>query len=124
MIRRPPRSTRHYTLFPYPTLFRSRHGALLMALRELPARKSLRKINTGLRCLDGGSRNHVHAVVVHPARMVDRVAPPAGAAFKVEKLRQAALMVEQRHLAAAHQRQERRIDDRLDRKSTRLNSSH
>src|SRR3546814_973784 len=25
MIRRPPRSTRTYTLFPYPTLFRSHH---------------------------------------------------------------------------------------------------
>src|SRR3546814_15685977 len=28
MIRRPPRSTRTDTLFPYPTLFRSRHEAL------------------------------------------------------------------------------------------------
>src|SRR6059058_1979893 len=27
MIRRPPRSTRRYTLFPYTTLFRSRRGA-------------------------------------------------------------------------------------------------
>src|SRR3546814_1389513 len=27
MIRRPPRSTRTYTLFPYTTLFRSRHRA-------------------------------------------------------------------------------------------------
>src|SRR3546814_3012160 len=26
MLRRPPRSTRTYTLFPYPTLFRSRWG--------------------------------------------------------------------------------------------------
>src|SRR3546814_12603874 len=28
MIRRPPRSTRHYTLFPYTTLFRSRDESL------------------------------------------------------------------------------------------------
>src|SRR6059058_6525987 len=27
MIRRPPRSTRRYTLFPYTTLFRSRRGS-------------------------------------------------------------------------------------------------
>src|SRR6059058_6597300 len=32
MIRRPPRSTRRYTLFPYTTLFRSRSRALLLAV--------------------------------------------------------------------------------------------
>src|SRR3546814_10357405 len=35
MMRRPPRSTRTATLFPYPTLFRSRGGAML-APRRLP----------------------------------------------------------------------------------------
>src|SRR3546814_12422832 len=38
MIRRPPRSTRTDTLFPYTTLFRSRHGDLelaLLAMREV-----------------------------------------------------------------------------------------
>src|SRR3546814_11157461 len=34
MIRRPPRSTRTDTLFPYTTLFRSRHG--LAAIEPLP----------------------------------------------------------------------------------------
>src|SRR3546814_15425472 len=33
MLRRPPRSTRTDTLFPYPTLFRS-HGGLLANFRE------------------------------------------------------------------------------------------
>src|SRR3546814_15471047 len=33
MIRRPPRSTRTDTLFPYTTLFRSRHGSNRRALR-------------------------------------------------------------------------------------------
>src|SRR3546814_18367209 len=33
MIRRPPRATRTDTLFPYTTLFRSRHGELTMAAR-------------------------------------------------------------------------------------------
>src|SRR3546814_9271575 len=38
MIRRPPRSTRTDTLFPYTTLFRSGHGRSLMADRRmLPA---------------------------------------------------------------------------------------
>src|SRR3546814_17881796 len=32
MIRRPPRSTRTYTLFPYTTLFRSRYSLLLASL--------------------------------------------------------------------------------------------
>src|SRR3546814_10403602 len=31
MIRRPPRSTRTYTLFPYTTLFRSGHHTLLLS---------------------------------------------------------------------------------------------
>src|SRR3546814_4148139 len=33
MIRRPPRSTRTDTLFPYTTLFRSLHGAQRLAVR-------------------------------------------------------------------------------------------
>src|SRR3546814_21195489 len=37
MIRRPPRSTRTYTLFPYTTLFRSYSGAALVALMLLLA---------------------------------------------------------------------------------------
>ena len=40
MIRRPPRSTRHRTLFPYTTLFRSRRGSV-GALRRLPVRRRL-----------------------------------------------------------------------------------
>src|SRR3546814_6761517 len=35
MIRRPPRSTRTYTLFPYTTLFRSDHAGLRAAIREV-----------------------------------------------------------------------------------------
>src|SRR3546814_1615565 len=37
MIRRPPRSTRTDTLFPYTTLFRSRHRPALPAVRGRPA---------------------------------------------------------------------------------------
>src|SRR3546814_9167837 len=38
-MRRPPRSTRTYTLFPYTTLFRSQRGADHRAGRQGPARK-------------------------------------------------------------------------------------
>src|SRR3546814_15333077 len=38
MIRRPPRSTRTDTLFPYTTLFRSAFGALRIILRQTPQR--------------------------------------------------------------------------------------
>src|SRR3546814_4992704 len=35
MIRRPPRSTRTDTLFPYTTLFRSRHRSLLLSCSDV-----------------------------------------------------------------------------------------
>src|SRR3546814_1870492 len=38
MIRRPPRSTRTYTLFPYTTLFRSERMGEVIALRRRHAR--------------------------------------------------------------------------------------
>src|SRR3546814_15703033 len=42
MTRRPPRSTRTYTLFPYPTLFRSWRGGRRLAPRRhtVPSRPS------------------------------------------------------------------------------------
>src|SRR3546814_8761791 len=42
MIRRPPRSTRTDTLFPYTTLFRSRHAAPSRHLRDHPSRRRRR----------------------------------------------------------------------------------
>src|SRR3546814_5782132 len=39
MIRRPPRSTRTDTLFPYTTLFRSRGVGRMAGLRDRPARR-------------------------------------------------------------------------------------
>src|SRR3546814_4744819 len=44
MSRRPPRSTRTYTLFPYTTLFRSTPSIMQSVNRKLP-RKDSRKIN-------------------------------------------------------------------------------
>src|SRR3546814_17588368 len=42
MIRRPPRSTRTYTLFPYPTLFRSRIGDRPFNPLQTGSRKSIK----------------------------------------------------------------------------------
>src|SRR3546814_3490986 len=42
MIRRPPRSTRTDTLFPYTTLFRSYHAPVRLGQRRLPGRAQWR----------------------------------------------------------------------------------
>src|SRR3546814_16250537 len=46
MIRRPPRSTRTYTLFPYTTLFRSQHS--LQAITVPPRQKRKAKVLTAV----------------------------------------------------------------------------
>src|SRR3546814_7416297 len=115
MIRRPPRSTRTDTLFPYPTLFRSvaqsrvdveqarGRGAEPVMLaagiefRKLLADERFEDAETGARAEIGGARNRVDAL-----------------AFVTGKISQ----------------DRDRVDDGryghclLDRKSTRLNSSH
>src|SRR3546814_5937932 len=109
MIRRPPRSTRTDTLFPYTTLFRS----------------VLHLENPG-NCLDrrpGGRGNRVAAGQGHldfpPAVEVeDEADPPLAAPFPLDELFQAG----DRVLVAQEDPQ---ASPRLgDRKSTRLNSSH
>src|SRR5881396_4266054 len=74
MVRRPPRSTRYETLFPYTTLFRSRARLLLRAHRhhgdrgELGARseehtselQSLRTISYAVFCLKKKKTNTFH----------------------------------------------------------------
>src|SRR3546814_18219654 len=85
MIRRPPRSTRTDTLFPYTTLFRS----FSQAPSATPAQKTIR------------NQLEARSLTMAPDLMADQ--DPAGAGFSKERLA--------------------RIDE-LDRKSTRLNSSH
>src|SRR3546814_13337715 len=46
MIRRPPRSTRTDTLFPYTTLFRSIAAADLHRVSEAPALEDMRQLDT------------------------------------------------------------------------------
>src|SRR5881409_4434349 len=49
MIRRPPRSTRETTLFPYTTLFRSAFALGLVADRERRARAEVERLNEELK---------------------------------------------------------------------------
>src|SRR3546814_16575448 len=106
MIRRPPRSTRTYTLFPYTTLFRSilqadfDVGALLAAL-------ALGFEERGLRTLKGE---------VNRVERVDRRQQRAAGIARRHEVARVDLAVRD---AAAQGRA-----DGGDRKSTRLNSSH
>src|SRR3546814_8940165 len=104
MIRRPPRSTRTDTLFPYTTLFRSPAFAgmtKLLEFRPHQRRAVDHRLQLGLRMRA--------AVVFHPA--IGRDPQPFG------------VDVTQR-LADAARDNLGRFDLGEDRKSTRLNSSH
>src|SRR3546814_18845106 len=98
MIRRPPRSTRTDTRFPYTTLFRS--------LSERPV---------GLGASQFGRRLQTRRVRLHVAHQRLVVGHPVGLGevLVVVELR-GALGFELQHLEV----------EALDRKSTRLNSSH
>src|SRR3546814_706093 len=65
MIRRPPRSTRTDTLFPYTTLFRSPGRRPRAAGRRLSARTATR--DAGRRCR-AAERGMTRAPVDHPAK--------------------------------------------------------
>src|SRR3546814_16950778 len=111
MIRRPPRSTRTDTLFPDPTLFRSRHGRLCLSL-EIP---SARHRQGGSDKCDGIPMD---SLITAAARAL-----AAGDLLGVLKrvgLRDDAPALALRGIAMAQ------LGDfaRADRKSTRLNSSH
>src|SRR3546814_13813066 len=97
MIRRPPRSTRTDTLFPYTALFRSRRRPCLAEHRHAEVAQPLRgaALDDAFEHVDdliGGQR--VHELFARGSEARHRPAVPVG-------------------LVAA-----------LDRKSTRLNSSH
>src|SRR3546814_3209613 len=108
MIRRPPRSTRTDTRFPYTTLFRSQRFQLEVALVVLAVAAFALRALVAVR---GGvdERGAVTGDVAHARR---RAALLAVNALGV--------------LAAGHLQAPRRAGElhALDRKSTRLNSSH
>src|SRR3546814_19109947 len=112
MIRRPPRSTRTDTLFPYTTLFRARPHELLRIAARADARGS-----SGRDDVAGLERHHARNI---GDQLID---------IEQHEARIAVLLLD-----AVHMRQDIEImriadfvggdDARPDRKSTRLNSSH
>src|SRR3546814_7290474 len=106
MIRRPPRSTRTDTLFPYTTLFRS-----TLPFDDLDRRCTAHDINEVLDL----ARN-VEADVITLQQAADDRAPPR---HHVEHVRRREVgVMEERDLQIGAQFAQR------DRQSTRLNSSH
>src|SRR3546814_5214649 len=121
MIRRPPRSTRTDTLFPYTTLFRSRayalRGPLVFPVRlVLPAPETKDGSPAATRwCFQG---HHTSLSRRSPRRTMLSLVLPAGAT-RPEGLRPVdnGSRFREYRLAGGGTR-------RQDRKSTRLNSSH
>src|SRR3546814_2000889 len=106
MIRRPPRSTRTDTLFPYTTLFRSSRGEQ-PPLRVVPA-------DEGLRALPGPVGELDDRLVVH----LELAALDPASDLGVERPVEAAVAGSTSGTAATFDH------GSVDRKSTRLNSSH
>src|SRR3546814_1980387 len=107
MIRRPPRSTRTDTLFPYTTLFRSRYGAKDETFAKISVKARRHAANNPLAIFrDPISLEEVMASpkLYGPLTRLQACPPTCGAA--------AAVLVSPTFAA------------KQDRKSTRLNSSH
>src|SRR3546814_9914971 len=127
MIRRPPRSTRTYTLFPYTTLFRSH---LELGLDDCAALfvdllAGDRRVHD--RDVAAQRRTAVCAVGVDEAAVLPG---PAGEVVEDPRAHRRAVAVGARHADAACPAREQMAARRADvgtvgeRKSTRLNSSH
>src|SRR3546814_9507189 len=111
MIRRPPRSTRTDTLFPYTTLFRSSRDRRLIGLRAHPRRhhRLLHRAVAADRAGDQAARLLVGEALAAREPGLEPVI--AGRAAKIEH----------DHGSGGS---DQRVEFALDRKSTRLNSSH
>src|SRR3546814_10526344 len=109
MIRRPPRSTRTDTLFPYTTLFRSlRTGFQNKTLTQQAAEAKAKDIEGRKQSAQAeisGRQRTLQASQAHVLKQIDDAAQPIITAIMREKGANIALA-------------------RGDRKSTRLNSSH
>src|SRR3546814_10529124 len=119
MIRRPPRSTRTDTLFPYTTLFRSDCGNDLAdgtGTVWTDSRPAGRRPDRHLRLV---ALDLLHQSADRPARLV------AGDTLHRRHARRSAGTARSRRLADHWQRPRAAgVGIRTDRKSTRLNSSH
>src|SRR3546814_3040844 len=126
MIRRPPRSTRTYTLFPYTTLFRSerRDEAVGLALGDVAAVEP-EHVADGARLDDVGAgidRNRVGRIGAEAAPPVDEAEEQVVEGRLAEPRPEEFSRIDRTRIGRPLQR---RVDrGPLDRKSTRLNSSH
>src|SRR3546814_8681129 len=116
MIRRPPRSTRTDTLFPYTTLFRSPHGALDPGLALQRRHRFLHRRAAGqLAHADGfglvGRNAERHALLLEAQNVKLQLRTRDFRALQLDATADAVLGIN--HI----------VPD-MDRKSTRLKSSH
>src|SRR3546814_4704693 len=113
MIRRPPRSTRTDTLFPYTTLFRS---SFIERIEPDAFLDELTFIIPGDKCNFTKSR-YVYRLLADIDRLEGEMkVEKQDAYYELVELTEASKPVTSSRLQT--------IDQRLDRKSTRLNSSH
>src|SRR3546814_4994419 len=118
MIRRPPRSTRTDTLFPYTTLFRSARIAAAEQVEERP-RHRLQSLMDGLARIELArleQPRHVAIELVHARKEIDHDEtlhpdPRADRPREIAQFGRPRVVVDVDHTAQ-------------DRTSTRLNSSH
>src|SRR3546814_8781662 len=110
MIRRPPRSTRTDTLFPYTTLFRSRHLQRLAVVALAVAHVAG----------DVDIRQEVHLDLQHAVALTGLAPPALDVEGEAPRLVSARLRFRQAGEPVADVGEGAGVD----RKSTRLNSSH
>src|SRR3546814_4877956 len=116
MIRRPPRSTRTDTLFPYTTLFRSSAGRRQLERAGIEVGELIGREQGEAAAAGDATGDILHQVVMR--RDADAVADPdawRGAGQQAEAVRRGEGRKQLRNRLRLH---------RQDRKSTRLNSSH
>src|SRR3546814_6051018 len=112
MIRRPPRSTRTDTLFPYTTLFRSTGTGIIGRKREIDA-PEFTKLPAQI--TGGAAQIAMQAVAIDPellCRAGHQLAEPEST------------LGAQGHRIVPALLDQHRVHESEDRKSTRLNSSH
>src|SRR3546814_7794493 len=123
MIRRPPRSTRTDTLFPYTTLFRSLDHVALAQVVGDQRLKLLRRFSARRYFVDEGKRDRPR--IAHHIGVRQRVKPEDRDADFVPRpkaINGLLHLLNRRQIAL--RRRTGRQNGGADRKSTRLNSSH
>src|SRR3546814_6216807 len=121
MIRRPPRSTRTDTLFPYTTLFRSPDAGIVARLPMHLSRVRFRNHECEGTLVDSLANEDQRRCVgrKRPGREIEQVEPGCQPAL----VRAADVASDHHRNVAAHASAHEPAHD-LDRKSTRLNSGH